>query len=244
MLEGLYTAAAGMAAQQQRMDSLANDVANVNTAGYKQLRTGFRDLVYAQQGRGAADTIEVGAGSAAQTVGRSFAQGTLQQTGQPLDVALQGPGFLQVRTVDGQVALTRDGSLRVTNTGQLVTSTGATVEPPVNFPAGTDMSNVSVAPDGTITSGNQVIGRLTAVDVRAPQALTSIGDNLFVANADSGAAQPVAATTFAGGYLEASNVSLADAMVDMMQSQRAYELSSRAIRQQDEMAGIANGIRR
>ena len=244
MLEGLYTAAAGMAAQQQRMDSLANDVANVNTAGYKQLRTGFRDLVYAQQGRGAGGGIEVGAGTAAQSVGRSFAQGTLQQTGQPLDVALQGPGFLQVRTAEGQVALTRDGSLRVTNTGQLVTSTGATVEPPINFPAGTNLNNVSVAPDGRITAGNQVIGQLVAVDVRAPQALTSIGDNLFVANADSGAPQAVPTTTFAGGYLEASNVSLADAMVDMMQSQRAYELSSKAIRQQDEMAMIANQIRR
>lgn len=243
MLEGLYTAAAGMAAQQQRMDSLANDVANVNTAGYKQLRTGFRDLVYAQQGRGAANGIDAGSGSAAQTVGRSFAQGSLQQTGQPLDVALEGPGFLQVRTPDGQLALTRDGSLRVTNTGQLVTSTGATVEPPVNFPAGTNLAGVAVARDGTITSGNEVIGRLVAVDVRAPQALTSIGDNLFTANADSGAPQAVP-TTIAGGYIEASNVSLADAMVDMMQSQRAYELSSRAIRQQDEMAAIANGIRR
>jgi flagellar basal-body rod protein FlgG len=232
-----------MAAQQQRMDSLANDVANVNTAGYKQLRTGFRDLVYAQQGRGAAAGIDVGSGAAAQTVGRSFAQGSLQQTGQPLDVALQGPGFLQVRTAEGQLALTRDGSLRLTNTGQLVTSTGATVEPPVNFPAGTSLENVSVAPDGTITAGNQVVGRLVAVDVRAPQALTSIGDNLFTANADSGAPQAVA-TTFAGGYIEASNVSLADAMVDMMQAQRAYELSSKAIRQQDEMAMIANQIRR
>ena len=243
MLEGLYTAAAGMAAQQQRMDSLANDVANVNTAGYKQLRTGFRDLVYAQQGRGAANGIDGGSGSAAQTVGRSFQQGSLQQTGQPLDVALEGPGFIQVRTPQGQLALTRDGSLRVTNTGQLVTSTGAAVEPAINFPAGTNLANVAVARDGTITSGNQVIGRLVAVDVRAPQALTSIGDNLFTANADSGAPQAVQ-TTFAGGYIEASNVSLADAMVDMMQSQRAYELSSRAIRQQDEMAGIANGIRR
>jgi flagellar basal-body rod protein FlgG len=232
-----------MAAQQQRMDSLANDVANVNTAGYKQLRTGFRDLVYAQQGRGAAEGINAGSGSAAQTVGRSFQQGSLQQTGQPLDVALEGPGFLQVRTAQGQLALTRDGSLRVTNTGQLVTSTGATVEPAINFPAGTNMANVAIARDGTITSGNDVIGRLVAVDVRAPQALTSIGDNLFTANADSGAAQAVP-TTFAGGYLEASNVSLADAMVDMMQAQRAYELSGRAIRQQDEMAGIANGIRR
>lgn len=244
MLEGLYTAAAGMAAQQQRMDSLANDVANVNTAGYKQLRTGFRDLVYAQQGRGAVGGLEVGAGSAAQTVGRSFAQGTLQQTGQPLDVALQGPGFLQVRTPQGQLALTRDGSLRVTNTGQVVTSTGAQVVPPINVPAGTSLNQISVAPDGTVSAGGTVFGRLTAVDVRAPQALTSIGDNLFVANADSGAPQATAATTFAGGYLEASNVSLADAMVDMMQSQRAYELSAKAIRQQDEMAMIANQIRR
>jgi flagellar basal-body rod protein FlgG len=121
VLEGLYTAAAGMAAQQQRMDSLANDVANVNTAGYKSVRTGFRDLVYAQSGRGAANTVTTGSGSALQTVGRNFAQGALRQTGQPLDVALEGPGFLQVRTPEGQLALTRDGSLRVTQNGQLVT---------------------------------------------------------------------------------------------------------------------------
>ena len=243
MLEGLYTAAAGMAAQQQRMDHLANDVANVNTAGYKHVRTGFRDLMYQQGGRGAAPTVTAGAGAATQIVGRSFAQGSLRQTGQPLDVALEGPGFLQVRTQDGQLALTRDGSLHVTNTGQLVNSNGDALVPPVTFPAGTDMQNVSVAPDGTITSGTQVIGRLTAVDVTSPQALTSIGDNLFVANAQSGAPRNVA-TTFAGGYLEASNVELADAMVDMMDSQRAFELASKAIRQQDEMMGIANGIKR
>ena len=244
MLEGLYTAAAGMAAQQQRMDSLANDVANVNTAGYKQLRTGFRDLVYAEQGRGAEGGLEVGAGSAAQTVGRSFAQGALQQTGQPLDVALEGPGFLQVRTAQGELALTRDGALRVTNTGRVVTSAGAEVVPPITVPPGTSLSEISVGRDGTVTASNQVIGRLVAVDVRAPQALTSVGDNLFVANAESGAPQPIGTTTFAGGYLEASNVSLADAMVDMMSSQRAYELSAKAIRQQDEMAMIANQIRR
>src|ERR1700709_2345322 len=105
MLEGLDTAAAGMAAQQQRMDHLANDVANVNTAGYKHVRTGFRDLVYGQTGRGAANTVTAGSGSATQIVGRSFAQGALRQTDQPLDVALQGPGFLQVRTAQGQPAL-------------------------------------------------------------------------------------------------------------------------------------------
>jgi flagellar basal-body rod protein FlgG len=244
MLEGLYTAAAGMAAQQQRMDHLANDVANVNTAGYKHVRTGFRDLVYGQTGRGAANTVTAGAGSASQIVGRSFAQGSLRQTDQPLDVALQGPGFLQVRNPDGRLALTRDGSLHVTNTGQLVTSTGAQVVPPINFPNGTNMQEVAIGADGTITAGTRRIGQLTAVDVNSPQALTSVGDNLFVANAQSGAPRAAAGTTFAGGYLEGSNVELADAMVDMMDSQRAFELASKAIHQQDEMMGIANGIKR
>ncbi|MEA2446068.1 MAG: flagellar basal-body rod protein FlgG [Thermoleophilales bacterium] len=244
MLEGLYSAAAGMAAQQQRMDNLANDVANVNTAGYKHVRTGFRDLVYGQQGRGAAATVTAGSGSAAQIIGRSFEQGALRETGQPLDVAIQGPGFLQVQTPQGQLALTRDGSLQVTNTGQLVTSTGAQLVPPINFPAGTNLNEVSVAQDGTITASGRRIGQLVAVDVPAPQALTSAGNNLFIANAQSGGPRNAAATTFAGGYLEASNVQLADAMVDMMDSQRAFELASKAIKQQDDMMGIANGIKR
>src|SRR4051812_18092383 len=232
-----------MAGQQQRMDHLANDVANVNTAGYKHVRTGFRDLMYQQEGRGAASTVTAGAGSAVQIVGRSLVQGSLRQTGEPLDVALEGPGFLQVRTPQGQLALTRDGSLRVTNTGQLVTSNGSQVVPPVRFPAGTNLQTVAVAPDGTITSGSQTVGRLQAVDVASPQALTSVGDNLFVANAQSGAPRNVG-TTFAGGYLEGSNVELADAMVDMMDAQKAFQLASKAIEQQDQMMGIANGIKR
>jgi flagellar basal-body rod protein FlgG len=243
MLEGLYSAAAGMAAQQQRMDALANDVANVNTAGYKHVRTGFRDLVYGEQSRGAAAGVTAGSGSAAQIIGRSFEQGALRQTGQPLDIALEGPGFLQVQTPQGQAALTRDGSLRIDNTGRLVTSTGATVVPAINFPAGTNLNEVSIGRDGTISASGQIIGQLVAVDVTSPQGLTSIGDNLFVASAQSGAPRQVA-TTFAGGYLEGSNVELADAMVDMMDSQRAFELASKAIRQQDDMMGIANGIRR
>jgi flagellar basal-body rod protein FlgG len=207
------------------------------------VRTGFRDLVYQQSGRGAAGGVTTGAGSAVQTVGRSFSQGALRQTGQPLDVALEGPGFLQVRTPEGQLALTRDGSLRLTQNGQLVTSTGAQIVPPVRFPAGVTLNEVAINPDGRIVAGNRTIGRLVAVDVTSPQALTAVGDNLFVANAQSGAPRQVQ-TTFAGGHLEGANVELSDAMVDMMNSQRAYELASRAVRQQDEMAGIANGIRR
>jgi flagellar basal-body rod protein FlgG len=243
MLEGLNTAAAGMAAQQQRLDSIANDLANANTAGYKHGRVGFRDLLYDQAGRSSATGVRTGHGAAAIDAGRSFEQGALRQTGEPLDVALEGPGFIQVRTPEGQLALTRDGSLRITNTGQLVTASGAQVVPPINFPPGTNLQEVSVAPDGTITASNRPVGRLVAVDVPSPQALTSVGNNLFVANAQSGAPRAVG-TTFAGGYLEGSNVELADAMVDMMDSQRAYELSSRAIKQQDEMMGIANGIKR
>src|SRR3954451_7509317 len=244
MLEGLYTPAAGMAAQQQRMDHLANDVAKVNTAGYKHVRTGFRDLMYQQPGRGAATTVTQGSGSAAQIVGRSFAQGSLRPTGEPLDVAVEGPGFLQVRALNVQTALPRDGSLHITNTGELVTSTGAQVIPAVRFPARTNLATVSVQPDGTITSGTQTLGRLQAVDVASPQALTSIGDNLFASNAQSGAPPNAATTPFAGGYLEGSNVELADAMVDMMDSQKAFQLASKAIEQQDQMMGIANGIRR
>jgi flagellar basal-body rod protein FlgG len=244
MLEGLYSAAAGMAAQQQRMDALANDVANVNTAGYKHVRTGFRDLVYQATGRGAAATVTQGSGSAAQIVGRSFQQGSLLDTGNPLDLAIQGEGFFQVRTPQGQLALTRDGSFHVNEQGQLVTAGGATLVPAVNL-NGVDVSGVSVGTDGTIRANTQTLGQIQVVTVTSPQALTSAGDNLFVANAQSGAPRAAgAATTIAGGHTEASNVELSDAMVDMMDSQRAYELASKAIHQQDEMMGIANGVKR
>src|SRR4051812_8875508 len=149
MLEGLYSAAAGMAAQQQRMDSLANDVANVNTTGYKHVRTGFRDLVYAQTGRGAAADVAQGAGSAAVQVGRAFQQGALLQTGNPLDLAIQGPGFFQVRTPQGQLALTRDGSFHVNERGALVTAAGAEVQPRVNL-AGVDLEQLTIGADGAI----------------------------------------------------------------------------------------------
>src|SRR6266550_963465 len=117
MLEGLYSAAAGMAAQQDRMDSLANDVANVNTPGYKGLRVGFRDLVYQQSGRGAQANVRTGSGAAATPLGRGQAQGPLQQTGNPLDLAIQGPGFFEVRRANGQLALTRNGNFRLDSTG-------------------------------------------------------------------------------------------------------------------------------
>ena len=136
MLEGLNTAAAGMAAQQTRIDAVANDLANANTTGYKHLRVGFRDLVYTQTGRSSAQGPRTGAGAAAVDAGRAFDQGALQRTDQPFDVAIQGEGFLRVRLGDGTMALTRDGSLHVDGTGRLVTSSGAYVQPGISIPAG------------------------------------------------------------------------------------------------------------
>ena len=245
MLEGLNSAAAGMAAQQQRMDAVSNDLANANTTGYKRVRVGFRDLVYTQTGRSSAPGPRTGAGAAAIDAGRAFEQGVLQRTDQPYDVAIQGEGFMRVRLPDGRQALTRDGSLRVDEAGKLVTSSGAVVTPAITFPAGASASDVSVGPDGTVLSGGRQIGRIELVSVRSPQKLQPVGDNAFLVTPESGAARPApASTTLTQGALEASNVDMADAMVAMIESQRAFQLTSKAIQTQDQMWEIANGVKR
>jgi flagellar basal-body rod protein FlgG len=237
MPEGIYSAAAGMAAQQTRLDSLANDVANVNTAGYKQQRVGFRDLVYqAEQG------VPVGAGSAPVDIGRSFAQGPLTQTGDSLSVAITGPGFLQVRRSDGSTALTRDGRLGLDANGAIVTSTGEHLVPPLTVPKGTDASAIVIDANGAVSVGATAIGRLSIVDVPSPGSLAPAGDNLFAPTAASGAPTAVTTTTVQQGYLEGSNVDLASAMTDMIEAQRGYELASRAIKTQDQLLDVANGL--
>jgi flagellar basal-body rod protein FlgG len=247
MLEGLHSAAAGMAAQQQRLDAVANDLANANTVGYKHQRVGFRDLLYDQTGRSAADGVRTGHGVAATDAGRAFSQGTLQRTDRSLDIAIQGEGFLRVRLADGRQALTRDGGLHVDGLRRLTTSGGAFVlgaRGPITVPAGVAEDDVVVAGDGTVTAGGRQIGRLQVVTVPSPQALTSVGDNAFVASAASGnpAAAP-RATTLSQGALEMSNVDLAGAMVDMIQSQRAYQLASKAISTADQMMQVANQVK-
>ena len=245
MLEGLNSAAAGMAAQQQRIDSVANDLANANTTGYKHGRVGFRDLVYEQAGRSSAQGVRTGHGSAAVDAGRSFGQGALQRTDRPLDVAIQGEGFLRVKLADGTQALTRDGSLQVDARGRLATSSGALLQPGITIPNGVDDSDVSIAPDGTVTAAGRRVGKLALVAVRSPQALTPAGDNVFLTNGASGnatAAPP--GTRLTQGALEASNTDMAESMVAMIESQRAFELASRAIHTADQMWEIANGVKR
>ena len=170
MLEGLHSAAAGMAAQQQRMDAVANDLANANTTGYKHQRVGFRDLVYDQTGRSSAQGVRTGSGAAAVDAGRAFAQGTLQRTDRPLDVAIQGEGFLRVRLADGRDALTRDGGLHIDGNRRLTTSTGALVQPAITVPEGVGEDQVSIGPTGPCWPRGNRIGRLDVVTVRSPQA--------------------------------------------------------------------------
>jgi flagellar basal-body rod protein FlgG len=245
MVEGLYSAAAGMMAQQERLDSVANDIANVNTHGYKHVRVAFRDLAYLPGGQGAADGVNPGSGSASWALGRSFAQGGLERTDRSLDVAIQGPGFMRVRTANGQEALTRDGNLQLDARGQLVTSNGNKLVPPITIPRGTDPDKVSIAPDGRVSANGRQLGRIQLFDVPAPDKLTALGDNLYAPSAGSGA--PRAAghnASLTQGALEASNVDMATAMVDMMDAQKSYALASRVIQMQDQAMEIANGLRR
>ena len=150
-----------------------------------------------------------------------------------------------MRLPDGRQALTRDGSLRVDEAGKLVTSSGGVVQPAVTFPASATGANVSIGPDGTVLAGGARVGRIELVSVRSPQKLQPVGDNAFLATAESGAVRAApASTTLTQGALEMSNVDMADSMVAMIESQRAFQLTSKAIQTQDQMWEIANGVKR
>src|ERR671923_768761 len=219
MLEGLNTAAAGMAAQQQRIDAVANDLANANTTGYKHQRVGFRDLVYDQTGRSSAQGVRTGSGAAAVDAGRSFGQGVLQRTDRSLDVAIQGEGFLRIKLPDGREALTRDGGLHVDGAGNLTTSTGALVQPAIKVPADVAEDQISIGSDGTVLAAGNRIGRLDVVTVRSQAGLLSVGDNAFVTTATSGPAIAAPrATMITQGALESSNTDMAEAMVSLIES--------------------------
>jgi flagellar basal-body rod protein FlgG len=246
MLEGLRTAAAGMKAQQSKLDAVSNDLANANTTGYKRLRVGFSDLLYEQGGRPAiTNDAQLGTGARAVMGGRTFEQGNLQQTGSPTDVAIQGQGFIRIRLADGRDALTRDGNLHIDGNRRLVTSFGGVVSPTITIPEGVPESKLSIGRDGTVLADGRAVGRIQLVNVRSPQNLDSVGDNAFVTNARSGNAVAAPATTvLQQGALESSNTDMAQAMTEMIEVQRTYQLTSKAIQTADQMMEIANGVKR
>jgi len=241
MLEGLYSAASGMEAQQQQFDAISNDMANLDTPGYQSEIMGFHDLLYSNGGYGS--NVPTGAGAQAELMGYDQTQGGIQQTGQPLDVAIDGQGYLEVRRPDGTIGMTRNGALQLNDKRQLTTQTGMLVQPPITIPAGVDPSQVSIASDGTVSVGKQTLGKLSLVDVPAPDGLVADGDSVFSATAASGALRSATGASLQQGALEGSNVNLGDEMSKMMAAQQQYAMGSQAVQYQAQMLQIANEIK-
>ncbi|HTU80454.1 MAG TPA: flagellar hook-basal body protein [Solirubrobacteraceae bacterium] len=241
MLEGLYSAAAGMTAQQEQMNAISEDLANVSTTGYKAERVAFSDLLYNRVDIAGTES-STGSGASARVIGRSEAQGSIEQTGEPLDLAIEGSGYFQVTLPSGKLALTRDGSFGVDANGTLVNSQGDRLSPPIKLPKGVAPGEVTIAPDGTVTAGTRKLGQIKLVSVTSPEHLLADGGGELTATAQSGA--PRAATgKIHQGALEASNVNIASEMAQMVSTERAYQLTSTAIQDESQMMSIANELR-
>ena len=241
MIEGLYSAAAGMAAQQEQMNAISNDLANVNTTGYQSERVAFNDLLYSPVKIAGSESAS-GAGASARVIGRSEAQGTLQETGNPLDLAIEGPGYFQVTRTNGKVALTRNGTFGVDASGTLVNSEGNRLAPPIKLPKGVSASEVRIAAGGEVTAGTRKLGQIKLVTVTSPEHLLADGGSEFSPTAQSGT--PHAATgKIHQGALESSNVDIGRDMTQMVATERAYQLTSTAIQDESQMMSIANDLR-
>lgn len=260
MLRALYSSAAGMQSQQLNLDVIANNLANVNTTGFKKSKIEFQDLLYqttrqpgADQGSGnqLPTGLQIGHGSRPVATARIFTDGELTQTGERLDMAVQGDGFFEVQLSDGTRAYTRDGAFKTDSTGRITTSDGLVVQggfQPV--PQGT--TAISIAPTGEVTysgaNGNTTF-RVQLVRFTNPGGLESTGRNLYRETAASGPAElgnpgENGFGELAQGYLEMSNVKVVEEMVNMILAQRAYEVNSKAVQAADEMMQQSNNLRR
>ncbi|MFV0445134.1 MAG: flagellar basal-body rod protein FlgG [Planctomycetaceae bacterium] len=263
MLRALYSSATGMKAQELLIDNTANNLANVNTSGFKRSRMNFADLVYTtldQAGQevstGQVSPVGLQIGSGVRTVATSkdFAPGSFVETGNPLDLAIEGDGFFKVRLPSGEMRYTRDGSFRLDSNGQLVTTAGYVIDPPISVSSSVSLSRIKVGTDGTITaspadnpSQPTVLGQLQIVTFLNPAGLSSEGGNLFAETAASGQKQegpPAAAGRgmLRAGFVEGSNVEVVTELISLISAQRAYEVNSRAIRAGDEMLSTSNDI--
>jgi len=260
MLRALYSAAAGMESQQLNLDVISNNLANVNTTGYKKSKIEFQELLYqttraagSEQGAGnlLPTGLQIGQGSRPVATSRIFTTGELSQTGERLDVAISGDGFFEVQMPDGTRAYTRDGALKTASDGRIVTSDGLPLQGGFQaVPAGT--TNISIATDGTMTyttAGGNTSFRVQLVRFNNPGGLESMGSNLYKETAASGAPElgNPAENGFGGlqqGYLELSNVKVVEEMVNLIMAQRAYEVNSKAVQAADEMMQQSNNLKR
>lgn len=261
MIRALWTAASGMQAQQLNMDVVANNLANVNTAGFKKSRADFHDLMYQNlKTTGAPSTsttqtvgIQVGLGTKAAAVTKLFTAGNFAQTGNELDIAIEGDGFFQIRLADGTTGYSRAGAFKKDNQGRIVNSDGYPLIPETVIPS--NATKINVGNDGTVSvlQAGQLttttIGNIQLATFSNPSGLSSMGHNIYQNTDSSGSANTgtpgqngIGVTT--QGVLEMSNVSVMEEMVNMIVGQRAYEVNSKAVQASDEMLQQANNLRR
>ncbi len=253
MMRSLWISKTGMEAQQTQLDAISNNLANASTNGYKRSHAVFEDLMYQnlrQAGANSTDQttlptgLQLGLGTRAVATSRSFSQGNLQQSSNPLDVAVSGQGFFQLQMPDGTTGYTRDGSFQVSATGQLVNNNGYTVQPGITIPA--NSTSVTIGNDGTVSvvlptqATPQTVGKIQIANFVNPAGLDPKGQNIYAETAASGT--PNAGTagqnglgTLQQGFVETSNVNVVEELVGMIQTQRAYELNSKAIKTSDDM---------
>ena len=261
MLRAFSTAATGMEAQQMMVNVTANNLANINTTGFKRSQIDFQDLLYIKimepgtevsSGLTSPSGIEVGSGVRVASTVKVFTVGELQSTGKPLDIAITGEGFLQVSLPTGETMYTRDGALQTNANGELVTTTGYAIEPAITIP--TDAVSVGIGKDGGVNVADSagtmsVVGNIQLARFPNPAGLSSKGDNLLAETEASGT--PTTGTPGESGFgaiqarfLEKSNVQMITELVNLITAQRAYEVNSRAIRAGDEMLRKAIAIAR
>ncbi len=253
MIRSLWISKTGLDAQQTNMDVIANNLANVSTNGFKRARPVFEDLLYQTIRQPGAQSsqqtqlpsgLQLGTGVRPVATERIFTQGNLQQTGNSLDVAINGGGFFQVQLPDGGTAYSRDGSFHLDSQGQLVTSSGFHVQPAITIPA--NSLSITIARDGVVsvtragTAAPTTVGSLQLTGFVNPAGLQSMGENLYVETAASGTPSTNAPGTNGLGlltqnYVETSNVNVVEELVNMIQTQRAYEINSKAITTSDQM---------
>ena len=226
-----------------RQKLVASNIANADTPGYQSTVVGFRDLLHSAGSYSGADTVGTGTGAAASVIGSSQAQGVVAPTGQPLDVAIEGQGYLEVRQADGTIGLTRNGALALNARGQLTTDLGMPLAPPITIPPGTDPAEVKIAADGALSVAGRKLGKISLVTVPAPNQMLAQGGGVFSATAASGAIRPAAGVALQQGALEQSNVDLNAAMTTMVMAEQSYDLASKAISYEQQMGQIASTIK-
>ncbi|MBU0622664.1 MAG: flagellar basal-body rod protein FlgG [Gammaproteobacteria bacterium] len=253
MIRSLWISKTGLEAQQTQMDVISNNLANVSTTGFKRSRAVFEDLLYQNLRQPGAQSsqqsqipsgLQIGTGVRPIATERIHTQGNLQQTNNPMDIAIQGAGFFQVLLPDGGTAYTRDGSFQTDSQGQIVTANGYVVQPAVTIPA--NATSVTIGMDGVVSvtqpgvAAAVQVGSLQLATFINPSGLESMGQNLYLETASSGTpGTNVPGTNGTGslsqGYVETSNVNVVEELVNMIQTQRAYEINSKAITTSDQM---------